>query len=61
MTNPNYLSKEEIRVLVSDIVNECIDDKHSWHPEDAYCQIDIALKYAFFSLSHLIYMRKNKN
>lgn len=61
MTNPNYLSKEEIRVLVSDIVNECIEDTHPWHPEDAYYQIDAALKYAFFSLSHLIYMRKGKN
>jgi hypothetical protein len=60
MTNPDYLTKAEIQVLVGDIINECIDDKHDWHPEDAYCQIENALKYAFFALSHQIYVRAGK-
>ena len=59
MTNPLYLDKEEIISLVSLILEDTFENtQYKWHPEDAYCQIDVSLKAAFSALGNMVQMRK---
>jgi len=58
MSNPIYMSKDEIIAIVNKIVEDCIPETdHRWHAEDAYYQIEYAMKSAFVALIQLTDMR----
>ena len=62
MPNPAYISKDEILAIVSKVVEDSIGDAtFYWHPEDAYYQVESAIKSAFVALNELASMRHSKN
>ena len=61
MTNPVYLSNEEIISLVNSLVSEALtQSNHKWHPEDAYLQVEGAIRHGFAALGFLAHMRNTK-
>ena len=59
--NPIYLSNDEIVSIVNDLVEQSLSEsKHNWHPEDAYYQVDNAIKNGFAALVALTQMRHPK-
>jgi len=61
MSNPVYLSRDEILAVVSKVIEDSIEQSnYKWHPEDAYYNVEVAIKSAFSALSQLAYMRHPK-
>ena len=58
MKNPVYLTNDEIVSLVNSLVSEALtESNHPWHPEDAYLQVEGAIRHGFTALGYLAQMR----
>lgn len=57
--NPAYLSNSEIIFIVNSLVEQALSEsKYNWHPEDAYYQVDNAIKNGFAALCSLATIRR---